>query len=298
MPARVPVPGVGRRELLGLGAAIALAACGGAPAVVRPPPPAPPSKRAERYLDLPPRPSDAPTGSGFLDRTATMRAWEREKEVEREVLLGNVPEFMRALVPLTSEVGGHRARVFVIPDYLSLGTDDDYVRMPITIRTAKHLCKAIHCVLPTKHLVDVAYREADARVTSPTEPATRQMGTNPYIASHNASIEERRRASGAPLGALVAGCKKDVVLSSRMLENPGRTPIYGWFRSSGEVIQPLSLVHDDRHVDYAHGIRLVDRRVEVDGADMDFFDVLRDRQLAKLISDEGAFDLGTAWDRF
>ncbi len=233
-----------------------------------------------------------------MDETATMRPWEREKAVEREVLQGNVPDFLRGLVPITSEVGGHRARIFVIPDYLSLGTDEDFVRMPITIRTAKHLCKAMTCVLPTTHIVDLVYQQAAARVTSPTEPASRQMGTNPYLTTHNAAIEERRRASGVALGALIAGCKKDVVLSSRMLENPGRTPIYGWFRASGEVIQPLSLVHDDRHVDYAHGIRFVDRRVEVDGRDMDFFDVLRSRELAKLISDEGAFDLGTAWDRF
>ncbi|HTJ81378.1 MAG TPA: hypothetical protein VL400_06625, partial [Polyangiaceae bacterium] len=60
----------------------------------------------------------------------------------------------------------------------------------------------------------------------------------------------------------------------------------------------LSLVHDDQHVDYAHGIRLVDRALEIDGEARDVVAVLADKTLADLISDEGAYDLSLYWDKY
>jgi hypothetical protein len=291
---------VGRRDLLAFGGSLLAAACGGAPPpAIEKPHAAEAAAPPSRSLDLPARPAGAPTGSQFLERTAALRPWEREGEVLRQVLAGNVPPFLRQLAPIAlSDDGGHRGHAFVTLDYLAIGDDSDFIRIPITIRTAKALCKATRTILPTTHLVDLIYRQADARVTSPTEPPGREMGTNPYIESHNRSIEGRMQRAGVRVGELVAGEKKDVVISRRMLESPGRTPIYGWMRPDGEVSQPLSLVHDDRHVDYAHGIRLVDRALEIDGEARDVIAVLADKTLADLISDEGAYDLSLYWDKY
>ena len=83
------------------------------------------------------------------------------------------------------------------------------------------------------------------------------------------------------------GHKKDVVLSATLPANPGKVAIYGWHRPDGQPIQPLSTVLRDSWVGYNHGIRLVDRGILVDGSARDLADVLRDPELAPLLSDDG-----------
>jgi len=70
---------------------------------------------------------------------------------------------------------------------------------------------------------------------------------------------------------------------------PGRVCIYGWHYQNGTPIQPLSKVHTFPHVDYSHGIRLVARTCEVDGAFSTIDAVLADPALHVLLSDEGPF---------
>jgi hypothetical protein len=92
---------------------------------------------------------------------------------------------------------------------------------------------------------------------------------------------------GAAAGALVAGGKKDVVITNRLLERRGRVAIYGWHHPDGRPVQPLSIVHTDRYVDYSHGIRLVRRAMTVDGRAADLAEVLQDPVLWPLVSGEG-----------
>jgi len=226
-----------------------------------------------------------------------LRAVEREALVAEAVLAGNVPEFERAMVPVPLGDGGRTGRVWVLPDYLAIGTDDDWVRVPMTVRSAKKIARAARCVLPTRKIVDAIHAAAAVRVSSPYMPPGRDMGSIEYFAAHHAAIEERRAASGAGLGELVSGPKKDLVISKRSLSEAGRTAIYGWFTDEGAPIQTLSLVHDDRYVDYAHGVRLVLREMEADGRPVDLLDALADRDVAGLVSDEGSFDLRTGWER-
>ena len=89
------------------------------------------------------------------------------------------------------------------------------------------------------------------------------------------------------MGALVAGHKKDVVLTALLGSRPGKVAIYGWHRLDGKPIQPLYTGHTDRWVDYSHGIRLVSRAVLIDGEERDMAEVLRDTALAGILSDEG-----------
>jgi hypothetical protein len=76
-------------------------------------------------------------------------------------------------------------------------------------------------------------------------------------------------------------------MSSRLWSAPGRVAIYGWHRGPDAPIQPLSTVHGARYADYSHGVRLVGGVVYVDGAPRAIADVLADRRLAPLLSDEG-----------
>ena len=88
-------------------------------------------------------------------------------------------------------------------------------------------------------------------------------------------------------GIAVAGIKKDVVLTPRLADESGRVAIYGWHEQNGVPIQPLYLGHTDDWVDYSHGIRLVSRRVTLDGVERDLVDLLEDSELWVLVSDEG-----------
>jgi hypothetical protein len=77
------------------------------------------------------------------------------------------------------------------------------------------------------------------------------------------------------------------VLSPRIFEKPQRLAIYGWRQLNGQPIQPLTIVHWDRYVDYSHGARLVQNSIEVDGQQRTIDNLLADPEGCGLVSDEG-----------
>src|SRR5262245_3273955 len=85
-----------------------------------------PSHVAAQTLDLPPRPPAAPTGSAVARSLVDLSLDDRERRIQAEVLAGNVPPFLRKLVRVTVERGTDKATFFVAPDYLAIGSDDDY----------------------------------------------------------------------------------------------------------------------------------------------------------------------------
>ena len=91
---------------------------------------------------------------------------------------------------------------------------------------------------------------------------------------------------------MIAGIKKDVVMTNRLKEKPNRVAIYGWHYPTGRPIQPLYVGHTHWHVDYSHGIRLMSRQVVVDDQPMQVRDVLRHKELCVLLSNEGPIDAG------
>jgi hypothetical protein len=105
------------------------------------------------------------------------------------------------------------------------------------------------------------------------------------------SLVERQRG-GRRLGLLVDGAKKDVVVTPRLADRPGKVAIFGWHHPDGRPIQPLYTGHTAAYVDYSHGIRPVWREVEVDGRVLDIGDVLADPVLHSLLSDEGVVPPG------
>ena len=107
---------------------------------------------------------------------------------------------------------------------------------------------------------------------------------------HNDLIEEQR---GEVLrSALLAGIKKDVVLTNRLNEKANRVAIFGWHYADGTPIQPLTIVHVNWYVDYSHGIRLVKRSMTVDGKPRDLKFLLHDATLHALVTDEGPLNAG------
>lgn len=234
------------------------------------------------------RPANADAGAEVFRRVAQLGALEREALLRGELLRGNLPPFLWKWSRVTlrgvdAEGREHMAELEVMPDFLAVGSDEDFVRVPLTPATAQAIADQFQCLLPTRKIVDAVY--AQAAVKLEPVPLTEARETAAAFLLHNTRIEEQRR--GKELGLLTARTKKDVVVTNRLDEKPGRVAIYGWHQPTGVPIQPLTTVHAAAYVDYSHGIRLVRQRVLVDGKPMKLDDLLRDPALCVLVSDEG-----------
>ncbi|MFZ5952796.1 MAG: hypothetical protein ACOYXC_18985 [Candidatus Rifleibacteriota bacterium] len=253
--------------------------------------PAPAASGSSNSANIPSRSSSAETGSSFMARTANMSRTQKDQAIVQAITSGNMPSFLRQFrdVTVTKTINGrsHTITYKVMPDYLAIGSDSDFVRVPMTPAAAQRIAEAFGCILPTTKMVDDIYRNASTRLNPQTMPPTGQMTSNQYFVEHSRMIETQRRNSGHTQGQLLAGHKKDVVISNRLNNNPNKVAIYGWHRSNGNPIQPLSTVHSEDYADYSHGIRLIQKRVVVDGREMDIEDVLRDPTLCQLLSNEG-----------
>jgi hypothetical protein len=239
-------------------------------------------------LRLPPRPPGAETGSRFIERIEGLGRAAIDEQVVAAVVSGNVPPFERRLAPIdVVGPGGERARLFVTCDYLAIGSDEDFIRMPMTSAAAQRIANLVDASLPTKKLVDVIYEQAPAKLPPSWIDGGPTEGTLADFTHHQETLEERRKARGLELGVLTAGDKKDIVLSRKMVERPDHVAIYGWHRSLGDPVQPLSCAHSCRYADYSHGVRLVAEDMTIDGAKYRFSEVLVDPDLADLLSDEG-----------
>ena len=249
-------------------------------------------------LPIPPRPSNAISGSAFVNVIWSMTREQREEQIYSQVISGNIPNFMRQLKVVTavSNIGGtnHTATYFVIPEYLAVGSDSDYFLTPMTPLLAQRICDTLNCTMPTKKMVDQIYSTAPCKLRPQPIPPTPQMTTVPVFAQHNDSVKSIRFPVIAqyPLGTLVGGTKKDVIISNRIYQNlnpnvPKPVVIYGWHQLNGTPIQPVYNGHEETYVDYSHGIRLVLDSVIVDGTAKTFAQLLADPILCVLVSDEG-----------
>ncbi len=225
------------------------------------------------------------TGSLFLEATKSLSRAAREGAIYDAIAGGAVPSFARIFADVPLAHGDHAGVVRVALDYASIGTDDDFVRIPMSPITAQRLADLFGCVLPTRKLVDVIYAGAALKLAPLPLPPGPQMMSNDYYRRHHEAVEKQRGGRGA--GLLIAGHKKDVVATKRLVQRPDRVAIYGWHRPAGRPIQPLSLVHEASYADYSHGIRWVSGAMVVDGVERSIADVARDPEVAGLVSDEG-----------
>jgi len=241
---------------------------------------------------IPARSVEDLTGSQFAHYVSLMSSAEREQAILGEISKGNLPQFLRKLVPveLQCELAGGKeliATIFVTPDYLAIGSDADFLRIPMNLHTAVAIAERFGFVLPTKKMVDAIYLQARHRLIPQPLPAGDQMRSTEYYWTHNELIDDQARAVGARPGELVSGDKKDVVLTNRLTTHVGHIAIYGWHRGAGQPIQPLSTVHGSNYADYSHGIRLISRWALVDGQRRLVRDILQDPSTARVLSDEG-----------
>lgn len=246
----------------------------------------------ETVLKLP-MAREALPGSKFFEQIRGTVGAAREDAIFAAITAGQVPDSLRAFREVTLSAPGsdgkmHAGVIWVLSDYLAVGTDDDAFRVPMYPLTAQRIADACGCHLPTKRLVDVIYAQAGLKLRPQPLPVGPKMTSSDYYYRHHQKIEAQRAGQGA--GAIVAGHKKDIVITNRLKWKPKNVAIYGWHQPNGAPIQPLSTVHQNTYVDYSHGVRLIHATMVVDGEDRSVAEVLKDPVLSSLLSDEGPQD--------
>jgi hypothetical protein len=239
------------------------------------------------------------TGSQFVRFVSNMTAPEREQAILAEISKGNLPQFLRNLVPvqLRCDSGAAKnlaATIFVTPDYLAIGSDADFLRTPMNLPTAATIAERFGFVLPTRKMVDAIYLQSRYHLAPQPLPAGAQMRSTAYYWNHNELIEDQVHTIGARLGELISGDKKDVVMTNRLATHLGHIAIYGWHRGVGEPIQPLSTVHGANYADYSHGIRLISEWALINGKLQSVRDLLRNPSTAGILSDEGPIEMNSS----
>ena len=242
--------------------------------------------------NIPSRPLFAMKGSEFAKTISSVNGAMREQAILTQLMDGNLPDFLRKLktVELTRRLRDGRritVSIFVMPDYLAVGSDSDFLLIPMTLHTATQIALRFGFVLPTKKMVDAIFKQSAFHFTPQPLPPGPQMSSTAYYVRHDERIKEQRQTLRNSLDALVSGHKKDVVLTNRLAQAIGRIAIYGWHRLSGDPIQPLSTVHQASYADYSHGIRLVSDIVLIDGNPKSIYSILQDPELTNVLSDEG-----------
>lgn len=215
--------------------------------------------------------------------------YQRDSMAVRWYSDGEFPRFMRRFVRVDTRIvtsAGRevRAHYFVSPDYLCVGTDDDFLRLPVTPRAAQRIADMLGCFLSTPKVCDDVYRAAEVKV----EPMPMMCAREDFrtFVMHNYIIEGQRKGRRG----LMAGHKKDVVLASPLASREYRIALYGWHMPDGKPIQPVYTGHAYRYVDYSHGFRLVYRMVWVDGRPMDYTEVLAHPEYWRVLSYEPGMD--------
>ena len=232
-----------------------------------------------------------------------------EDAVIREILAGNVPDFMRPEnwreITVRGIVDGMEVELTfrVCPDYMAIGSNDDYVRVPMSPAGFLKLAARWDVALPTKKVVDRIYAEAAkeggvfALIDAPEisretgmkmDRQTRHMLSPEFAWSQSVIADAKMEKRKIRKFGLVVGHKKDVLVHP--------VPPH----CNGNLIQyrpnhPQGLdygAHPKSHTDYSLGIRLVDSEVHVKikgkkevEVDSTYRDVILNPKMYGLLSD-------------
>jgi hypothetical protein len=255
------------------------------------------ARLAELGLSIP-APSAQRSGSAFAATIDAKELDAREALIEDALLAGHLPAALRTLVPvkLNGKVDGVPAQavIYVMPDYLSIGTDEDALRIPMWSATAQRVADRFGARLPTTKIVDAIERAANVKLPFLRRDAGSAMESTAEMVAHDADIN---RLKGAKQG-LLAGHKKDTVISNkRGATSAGKSQqnqvvIYGGRFANGARVQPASTWHFHRFSDYSQGIRLLAPKVLVQRGTgpwewKQYDALLADPKWSALISDEG-----------
>jgi hypothetical protein len=247
-------------------------------------------------IKLKKRKPNALTGSEFAKSIAdtSLSLVDREKQIYQEIKNGNIPNLLRKLTAIqikkVIDTKYYKLEFYVLADYLSIGTDDDFFYIPTTPMLAQQIADLTDAILPTKQMVDDIYANAKIKLEPRPIPPSKAMTMVPVFVDHNQIIlEQLEKYQQQHLQSeLTAGNKKDMIISNKIYGEPTpRVVIYGWHKLDGKAIQPIYNKHTNTWADYSHGVRLISNIGYLNGKRIKLTELLKDPVFHELLSDEG-----------
>ena len=246
------------------------------------------------------KPAATMTGDSFIRRADTTDFWTLEDRIVEAVTSGQVPDALRHFrkitftTPVVDSVEilsrRHKVEIWVLPDYVAIGTNDDYVRMPMGPYAAQRIADALDCTLPTTYLVDRIAEASEGHIDIfPFRPLGSRNCQPIVFQDSNNAINALFKAHGYHFGQFISGLKKDIVITYKIMtltEYDRNVAIYGWHHPDGRAQQPLFVRHGNFYVDYSHGVRLIYNKVKIDGVEYNIREILQSPELYRLLSDE------------
>jgi hypothetical protein len=238
---------------------------------------------------------DLTATQSWLTRLTPLPSQARDSMIVEALKKGEMPKLLQQWKRITVEATGANGRrlrlqYWVTPDYLALGTDHDFFRLPLTRAGADSIAAFYQCILPTRKMVNDIYLHASV-ICDPI-PMYALRDSLPTFYHHHLMIEGQRQGRKG----LIAGIKKDIVQADSMNLSPylQKIAIYGWHRRNALPIQPLYKKHSARYVDYSHGVRLVFRKMKLNGQWLDWQELIQNPDTRFLVWDEPSFTFSPA----
>ena len=156
---------------------------------------------------IPDRPAGALGGQAFTQSIRGLTDDEREMRIREELLAGNIPQFLRRLVPIRLHPPGEQGPstdivICAAPDYLAIGSDEDFMLMPMRLSTALSLASGTGFTLPTPRIVDAIYSQATVHVAPQPLPASSEMRSTEYLVRHDDLVRAQRAIARHILGGI------------------------------------------------------------------------------------------------
>lgn len=249
------------------------------------------------YHNIPSRQDDALSGSAFGQSILNLPATQqRDDQILTQCLNGNIPNWIKQFKPVTvTDNLGNSLTYLVSPDVLCVGDDIDFLRVSLNGYTARRLVDAFGCMLPTRRMSNQIWQNADLKMMPTGMGASFDMSSTKTMMDHNAVIEKQRAGRNFNI---ITGHKKDIIFHSALLKYIHNICIYGFHYPNGKPIQGAQYeAHNIWYQDYSHSIRLVSRQAVLNGQPVDLMQLLNDKKVCHLISDEGAYDASLIYKR-
>ena len=235
----------------------------------------------------------------------------RHMVVLQHVADRNMPSTWDDFVPI--EVKGPKGTVvefYVSKHPLRIGTDDDWLEIPVDGPHAAAICEVTGYSLPHYWMVDYIHVQAKKEggavhffMTCDMAKALQvpcPQGTSAkkeFILKRNDLLHAWMKKKGTKSDQLQSGHYKDIVLpvdgstsgpqrrtwrdrvTGRTRVKSGRVEIYGGYYDTGSRVQPLSGGHHVKgFFDYPQGIRFVKKEVKVNGETIPLADFVGSRE--------------------
>lgn len=240
---------------------------------------------------IPLRNEDSLTGSQFIKNNLNIKNNIRDQNILNEFLIGNIPDFLRQFKIINLTLQNDNLSYLVMSDYLSIGSDSDYVRMPMSPLTAKIIADKYDCILPTKYMVDTIWKNSVNKLQPKPwgPPFDHSMSDTYRYGIHNDTIN--KQLIDKDKSQLTSGHKKDVVINSNLLFVKNKVCIYGWIQPNGIPIQDENCSsHDQYYHDYSHGIRLIAKDMMLNNNLVNAYDILNHKHYYKFLTNQQPYN--------